>query len=304
MVQAQTPSSWLPDVLTRVAVASGVGYLAASYSISRWLTRPSPGRPQIPAHDFPWSCERTECRTVDGLRLVGWVVEPPRPRATVALFHGMRYNRAQTLPRVCWLAAEGYRCVAFDHRAHGESGGKRTSFGFYESRDVLAVLDRIRTRWPHQPRAALGLSMGAAALCYAASLGEDWHALILESCYQDIGQAFRSRLRRDYPPAFQRLAQGVVWVTERRLRVRLAQLAPVEHIGHLADTPVLILTGTDDPHASPAEAEQLYHHCRGPRELWLVPQAGHRDVFERGGAEYRSRVLDFLERRLARPLAA
>ncbi len=304
MVQAQTPSSWLPEVLTRVAVASGVGYLAAAYSISRWLTRPCPGRPRIPADAFPWSWELADCRTADGIRLVGWVVEPPRPRATVALFHGMRYNREQTIPRIRLLAAAGYRCVAFDHRAHGESGGKRTSFGFYESRDVLAVLDLMRTRWPHQPRAALGLSMGAAALCYAASLGTDWHALILESCYQDIGQAFTSRLRHDYPPAFQRLTHGVIWVTERRLRVRLDQLAPVEHIAHLDATPVLILTGTEDPHASPAEAQQLYDHCRGPRELWLVPQAGHRDVYERGGPEYRTRILDFLDRGLAGRLAA
>lgn len=71
MVQAQTPSSWLPEIITRAALASGVGYLAASYSISRWLTRPSPGRPQIPVDDFPWSWERTEYRTVDGLRLAG-----------------------------------------------------------------------------------------------------------------------------------------------------------------------------------------------------------------------------------------
>ncbi len=304
MVQAQTPSSWLPEVLTRVAVASGVGYLAAAYSISRWLTRPCPGRPRIPTDAFPWAWELTDCRTADGIRLAGWVVEPPRPRATVALFHGMRYNREQTISRIRLLAAAGYRCVAFDHRAHGESGGKRTSFGFYESRDVLAVLDLIHTRWPHQPRAAMGLSMGAAALCYAASLGVDWHAVILESCYQDIGQAFTSRLRHDYPPAFQRLTHGVIWVTERRLRVRLDQLAPVEHIAHLDATPVLVLTGTEDPHASPAEAQQLYDHCRGPRELWLVPQAGHRDVCERGGPEYRTRILDFLDRRLAGRLAA
>src|SRR5439155_19498212 len=88
------------------------------------------------------------CRTSDGLLLKGWGVAPPAPRATVALFHGLRQNRAQALDRMALLVRAGYRCVAFDHRAHGESGGRRTSFGFREARDVTAVLDLVADRWP------------------------------------------------------------------------------------------------------------------------------------------------------------
>ena len=49
---------------------------------------------------------------------------------------------------------------------------------------------------------------------------------------------------------------------------------------------------------APEDAEQLFARCGEPRELWLVPGAGHRDVFEVGGDAYRQRVLDFLERSL------
>jgi alpha-beta hydrolase superfamily lysophospholipase len=286
-------------MFVRLALGSGVGYLAAAYTVSRWLTRRTPSRPQTTPRELGLPCEDLECRTADGLRLVGWLVEPPRPRATVALFHGMRNNREQTLERIHLLATHGFRCVAFDHRAHGESSGKRTSFGYFESRDVAAVRELIRQRWPDQPQAALGMSMGAAALCYAASLALDWNGIILESCYHDIGAAFTSRLQSGYPPWFQRLTRGVVWVTERRLKVRLPDLAPVAHIGGLAPTPVLIVTGTEDPHASPEEAQRLYDHCRDPRELCLVADAGHLDVLERGGPAYRERILNFLAQQLA-----
>jgi alpha-beta hydrolase superfamily lysophospholipase len=286
-------------MFVRAALGSGIGYVAAAYTVSRWLTRPTPRRPQTTPRELGLPCEDLECQTADGVRLVGWLVEPPRSRATVALFHGMRNNREQTLARIRLLATHGFRCVAFDHRAHGESGGKRTSFGYFESRDVAAVLELIRRRWPQQPRAALGMSMGAAALCYAASLTLTWNAVVLESCYHDIGTAFTSRLRLSYPPWIQRLTRGVVWVTERRLKVRLPDLAPVAHIGRLAPTPVLIVTGTDDPHASPDEAQRLYDHCRDPRELCLVPDAGHLDVLERGGPAYCERVLTFLSRQVA-----
>ena len=104
----------------------------------------------------------------DGLRLAGWVVTPSRPRATVVICHGVRSNREATLGRIAFLTAAGYRCVAFDHRAHGASPGKRTSFGYHEARDVAAIHALARGAWPRQPCAALGISMGAAALCFAA----------------------------------------------------------------------------------------------------------------------------------------
>lgn len=293
--------SWWPEVLTRLAIASGVGYLAAAYTISRWLTRPSHGTPLRSPTDLGLTWDALECRTSDGLRLSGWVVTPQQPRGTIALFHGLRNNRAQTLDRTAFLVEAGYRCVAFDHRAHGQSAGKRTSFGYLESRDVVAVIDLIRQRWPGTALAALGISMGGAALCYAAPFTAGLDALVLESVYHDLGSAFTSRIGNKYPAWFQRLSAGAVWVTERRLGLRMEQLAPVEHVHNLDPAPVLFLTGTEDVHAPPADAERLVERCRGPRELCLVPHAGHTDMCQAGGDLYRDRVLGFLDRCLAAP---
>jgi alpha-beta hydrolase superfamily lysophospholipase len=212
----------------------------------------------------------------------------------------VRNTREQTLDRTAFLTAAGYRCVAFDHRAHGQSDGRRTSFGYYESRDVSAALGLVRQRWPGQPLVALGISMGAAALCYAAAEARTCDAIILESLYHDIRSAFSNRIGVSYPAWFRRLNRGVVWITERRLKLRMGQLAPAEHIGALAPAPVLLLTGTADSHAPPEDARRLYERCRGPRELWFVPQAAHGDVFQTGGLPYQQRVLSFLDRWLPR----
>jgi alpha-beta hydrolase superfamily lysophospholipase len=292
--------SLLTDMLAGLAMASGIGYVAAAYSVSRWLTRPTRGKPRRTPSDvgLPW--ERLECQTGDGFRLVGWAVTPPRPRATVLLCHGVRNNRTQTLDRTAFLAAAGYRCIAFDHRAHGQSDGRRTSFGFYESRDVAALLAFVRQNWPGLPLVALGISMGAAALCYAAPHTRSCDALILESLYHDIRSAFSNRIGVSYPAWFRRLNRGVVWITERRLNLRMAQLAPAEHIGALAPAPVLLMTGTEDNHAPPEDARRLYERCQGPRELWFVPRASHQDVCQMGGLPYQERVLTFLDQWLPR----
>jgi alpha-beta hydrolase superfamily lysophospholipase len=292
--------AWLKGLLAGLTAASGIGYLATAYTVSRWLTRSTRGRPRPTPDALGLTWEPLECYTDDGLCLKGWAITPAAPRATVALFHGLRQNRAQTLDRMALLAEAGYRCVAFDHRAHGESAGRRTTFGFREARDVTAVLDLVRRRWPGQRRAALGISMGAAALCFAAPQVRELDAVILESLYHDLGTTFTNRIGSRFPAWFRRFRRGVIWVTERRLGLRLRQVAPVEYIGQLAPAPVLLVTGADDSHAPPHDAERLYECCRGPRELALVPQADHLNLAQAGGSLYRDLILSFLDRRLGR----
>jgi alpha-beta hydrolase superfamily lysophospholipase len=300
--QARSQRFWLGNVLSGLAVASGIGYIATSYTVSVWLTKRSRGKPSRHPQLNDLDCEPVSCTTADGLRLAGWVLAPRSPqrsKATIAFFHGVRGNRGSMVSRMEFLAQAGYRCVAFDHRAHGESQGRRTSFGFYESRDVAAVLRYVRNRWPDQPCVTHGISMGAAAICFAGRTEGGPDAAILESLYHDITHAFRSRLTTSYPPWFRRFGPGILWLTERRMSLRLPNVVPANHIGNLAPKPVLLMTGTEDSHASPDEAEKLYQRCGEPRELWLVPGATHYDVYEAGGDEYRARVLDFLHRRVA-----
>jgi pimeloyl-ACP methyl ester carboxylesterase len=292
-----------PSSLAGPDILSDFCSLAIADSVFRWLTRPTPGAPdRTPSSlNLPW--ERLECRTADGLQLIGWVVSPPLARATLLLCHGLRQNRSWMLERIAFLASAGYRCITFDHRAHGQSDGRRTSFGYCESLDVSAALGLIRERWSHQPMAAMGISLGGAALCHAAAHTGNCGAIILESLYHDIGRVLV------LPPTLEHLRRRVEWLTQRWLGVPLARLAPAEAIGALAPVPIFLVTGTENSYAPPPDVRRLYQRCPGPRELWLVPRAAHDDVCVKGGMAYQERVLSFLERWLFRggdvqPLAA
>jgi alpha-beta hydrolase superfamily lysophospholipase len=296
--------SWWATALMGLVMATGVGYLIAAYLASRWLTRSKKRRPLGTPADVGLTFDSLTCHTDDGLRLAGWVVEPPAPRGTVTFFHGLRCTRDLMLERMAIFARAGYRCVAFDHRAHGESQGRLTSFGYHEGRDVAAVLDLVRRRWPAQPRVALGVSMGAAAICFAAERSRGADAVILESMYHDILTAFTTRVSDVFPRWYGWLSKGIIRITERRLGVRLEDLTPADHIGRLAPAPVLLITGTEDTHASPDDARRLYERCRGPRELVLVPGAGHIDLLDVAGPAYREHVLGFLERCMPSAMAS
>ncbi len=290
-------SPW-KDRLMLAVLATGVGYVAAAYLASRWLTRRRRRKPLTTPSDLGLPWEPVACRAADGPRLAGWAATPPAPRATVALFHGLGCNRDQVLERMAILVGAGYRCVAFDHRAHGESQGRLTSFGFHEGRDVEAVLDFVKRRWPREPRVALGISMGAAAVCFGASRACGADAVVLESMYHDIKSAFTTRVNDGFPVWYGWLRRAIIWTTERRLRVRMGDITPADHVGKLAPAPVLLITGTDDTHATPDDARRLAARCRGPHEVVLVPGAGHIDLLEVAGPLYPRRVLDFLDRHL------
>src|SRR5204863_807187 len=113
-------SRWV-DRLIRLALASGVGRVAAQHLVARWLLRP----PRQPVRRTPSSLglewEPLILTTEDAFTLRGWLVTPPRPRATLLLFHGLQTTREQMLSRLSFLVPAGYRCLAVDHRAHGES---------------------------------------------------------------------------------------------------------------------------------------------------------------------------------------
>jgi pimeloyl-ACP methyl ester carboxylesterase len=285
---------WLRKLAARVMLRTSVGYVAASYTASRWLTRRAPVKLTQTPSDFGLDWSPLKCKTEDGIRLSGWTVEPEQPRGTVALFHGLRGSRLRMLPRLAFLAQSGFRCVSFDHRAHGKSKGRRTSFGYYEARDVVAIRRFIQEHWPDQPIAAMGCSMGAAALCYAAEQVHDWQALILEGLYAEVESAFQRRIGSSYPAWFLTLYPGIVRITERRLRVRMHDLAPFRRISKFSPIPVLFIAGCEDTFAPPTDAERCRASYSGPHDFWVVPDAGHSDMWEKGGPEYQRRVQEFL----------
>src|SRR4051794_2258043 len=109
---SETQGRWggrIASALMALVMATGVGYVVLAYFASRCLTRSKKRRPETPPADHGLPFETLTCLTDDGLRLVGWVVEPPSPRGTVAFFHGLRCTRDLVLSRMAIFARAGYR---------------------------------------------------------------------------------------------------------------------------------------------------------------------------------------------------
>jgi pimeloyl-ACP methyl ester carboxylesterase len=99
----------------------------------------------------------------EGHPLRGWTLGTG---PAVLLVHGWGGRSGQLAPLAHALAAAGCTAVAFDAPAHGRSGGRTTSMvGFARAATVVARR--------FEARAAVGHSVGGAAIAFAASHGLD-----------------------------------------------------------------------------------------------------------------------------------
>lgn len=233
--------------------------------------------------------------TDDGLALCGSYCAPADPRGVVAVFHGIGCERYRSL--LPGLASWGFVGVSFDFRCHGASAGDVTTYGWEERRDVAAVLAEIRSRWPGKKVAVWGISLGGAALCYAADVVRDCDAIVLESTYRDIDSAFEKRVRTFAPGWVVPFALPVKWLVGARLGVSPGDLRPVAFIPRLHADRTLLTTGDRDVWAGPDDLSALEAALPGC-STHLVPGGQHHDLWAAGGATYMERVRGFLETRL------
>ena len=259
------------------------------------LSRPAADDIGAPPDDF--AAESVAMISASGATLRGWFLAGRPGGGGVVLMHGVRANRLSMVQRARLLHESGFSVLLFDFQAHGESSGKRITFGHLEARDAAAAVAFAKARLPNEKIGAIGTSLGgAAALLGPTPLPVD--ALVLEAVYPDIGAATENRIRSVLgapigslvaPPlthAFELLMPPILGVAP-------AELRPIDHIADVA-APLLIVSGTRDTRTTARETVAMFDRAREPKLLWLVEGAGHVDLESYAPDAYRAHVLAFL----------
>src|SRR5437762_1850787 len=220
--------------------------------------------------------ETVEFKSDSGAIVKGWWCPTVNSHGVVLLLPGIRANRLSMVDRARFLRRAGYSILLIDFQATCETKGDHITFGWKESRDVLAAMDFIRHVDPVGRVAILGSSLGGvAALLATPPLKVD--ALVLEEVYPTIEIATHNRLE-NYLGAFGRmLTPLLLGQLQLRLGVSAAQLRPVDHIAGVG-CPVLVMSGEKDRNTRPDDMRMLFDRVRSPKQLWFLPNAGHVDL--------------------------
>ena len=215
-----------------------------------------------------------EVVTLDGagVQLKGWrfPAEGPVKRGTVIYMHGMGDSRRSSVSIADHFVRAGFDVLAYDSRAHGESGGEACTFGVYEKQDLARVMAGIKAR----PIVLLGNSLGAAVSLQAAAQSPDVAAVVSVSVFSDL-----RRVARDRAPFF--ASEGNIRdafaIAEQEGHFRFEDASPVTAARHIK-IPVLVIHGAEDDDTRPVHSQRVFEALAGPRQLILVPGAGHNDV--------------------------
>ena len=170
------------------------GLCAAVLAMGLRLSAPAPAVVGPLPSGLP-GAEAVAIASRSGSVLRGWWAPGPRPGGgAVLLLHGARSNRLAMVRRARVLHEHGFAVLLFDLQAHGESPGRRITFGRLEAADAAAAARFVRGRLPDERVGAIGVSLGGAATLLGPQPLEV-AALVLESVNPDIEAARGNRLR-------------------------------------------------------------------------------------------------------------
>jgi pimeloyl-ACP methyl ester carboxylesterase len=247
--------------------------------------------------------------TVDGERLEAVHVEGPDPDRPVGVVmaHGFTLSIARPGVQAVVAALAAHAGVlAFDFRGHGRSSGHST-VGHREVLDLDAAVAAMR-ELGYRDVVTCGWSMGGSVVLRHAALHGGVDAVISVSALSRWYYKGTAPMRRVHWAIETRLGR---LVTRRALRTRIHPdgwpeddfpEAPVEVVGRISPTPVLLVHGDRDHYFPVEHPEALFAAANEPKELWLVEGFGHAEsaatpeLLDRIGAH----LTDLLARRPGR----
>lgn len=260
-----------------VAVVAALGFWTLTLMLFEdrfiYFPRPFPEGPYADARFIP-RLEEHEFLTADGVRLHGWYAPADTPVAVVLMSHGNGGNLSYGIERMRRLQRAGLSVFAYDYRGYGKSDGSPSEEGII--RDAVAAHDLLTSKLSVDPKSLIlwGTSLGGAVTVQLAAKRPS-AGLILESTFTSA----RDVAARAYP------FLPVRWLMRTSFDAS-ATLATLS-------LPTLHTHGDRDEVIDLDLGRALFEAAPGPKEWYLIPNAGHNDTFLVGGPEYISRAVAF-----------
>ncbi|WP_449620312.1 alpha/beta hydrolase [Robertmurraya sp. Marseille-Q9965] len=231
-----------------------------------------------------------------GYNLKALVVEPHNTNKYMIFCHGVTENKMNSIKYMNLFLERGFNGLIYDHRRHGESGGKTTSYGYYEKFDLKTIVDWLKlNRGPDLVLGIHGESMGAATMLLYAGMIEDGANFYIADCpYSDFKEqlAYRLKTEMKLPPKL--LLPVAELFIKMRQRYSLKDVAPISVIENI-EKPILFIHSKKDDFILPTMTEALYEHKQGPKKLFIAENGVHAQSLNENKEDYEKVVDEFLE---------
>ncbi|HHY83258.1 MAG TPA: alpha/beta hydrolase [Clostridiales bacterium] len=225
-----------------------------------------------------------------------YIPVPGKVSGTVIFSHGVTVSHITSIKYMRIFYEQGYNCLVYDHRRHGSSGGRFTSYGYFEKYDLETVVNWLEKNKGFCGKLGIhGESMGSAILLLYAGMNGKADFYIADCPYTTIMDQLLYRMEVEYKIRFKPLLGIVSWIIYLRAGFHLRDVNCLEAVKKVSK-PILFIHGSDDDYVPAEMGVKLYNAKPEPKELYLVPNAKHAKALAADPERYRQVVFDFINR--------
>ena len=230
-----------------------------------------------------------------GYKLHGFFFPNNNSKKVIILCHGITWSLYGSVKYMDMFLKRGFAVFIYDHRNHGLSGGRDTSYGYYEKFDLKKCTDWVFNKLGKDIIVGLhGESMGAGTVLQNIAIDHRIKFCIEDCGYSDAQDLFKHRLERDYNIKKMPLVQLSSIISKMRVGFNFKDVSPISMLPNI-EIPILFIHGDEDDYVPTIMCNQMYSAKKGYKDIYIAPRAGHAEAYWNNREEYEEKVDKFLK---------
>ena len=281
-------------------MTAAFGFYGAGYSLNiRRQTLEEARTWQENHYDLSWydPLEKTDytVTSYDGYILhAQFLPNPDRSSKYIIISHGYSDNRFGALKYAKMYLDLGFNVIVYDLRGHGLNEQTFCTYTARERKDLLAMIQDSRQRWPDMTFFGLhGESLGAATSIAVLEEKPPVDFVVADCGFSEIASVLRNGMQAMHLPGF---LTGIMSIGAKiRFGYSYEDMKPIDS---LKDNriPILFIHGGSDSFVVPENSEKMKEATAGYAELHVLPNVPHAMSVINEPEQYRKIVSAFLEK--------
>ncbi len=212
---------------------------------------------------------------------------------TVIICHGYTINIKGSIKYMKMFIDKGFNVLIYDHRNHGHSDKRITTFGYYEKKDLKQWVTWVKKR-----KSGLvgthGESMGAATVLQHAAIDDRVDFVIADCPFSNVRAQFAHNFWQDHKIPPYTMLFWASFVNKIAGSGFYNEIRPIHTINDF-DAPVMFIHGESDTFVPTYHSIDMYKKRKDNKKLHLVPGAAHAKAYQTNMLEYTKQVHEFLD---------
>ncbi|MEG1528451.1 MAG: hypothetical protein RR248_05445 [Clostridia bacterium] len=222
-----------------------------------------------------------------------YIVNAESTNKWVIISHGHDASHLESVKYLNMYYKLGFNCLVFDQRYFGRSVSSNCSLGYYERKDLVAVIDMLCDKYGEIFLVLHGESMGASSSICALEFTNKPACVVADCAYASADKfvyAVIKKVVKLFAPLVFVFAKLIAFLS---CGCRLNKVSPIKVIKH-NNTPILFIHGTNDQLVSVNNSIDMFNASTSKlTRLELFDKAKHVESHQLDSARYALAVQDF-----------